>query len=39
MFRLVANARFREGAKRVMIELKNAGLDFTSEVWVIADFT
>lgn len=32
MIRLAANARFREGAKKVMTELRGAGLDFTSAV-------
>ncbi|KZT20751.1 hypothetical protein NEOLEDRAFT_1100174 [Neolentinus lepideus HHB14362 ss-1] len=31
MFKLAANSKFREGAKRVVEELQNAGVDLTSK--------
>ena len=32
MFKLASNPKFREGAKRVVEELKKAGVDLNSEV-------
>lgn len=32
MFKLAANPKFREGARRVIEEMRNAGINITSEV-------
>lgn len=32
MFKLAANPKFREGARRVIDEMRNAGVNITSEV-------